>query len=71
MENPIVDPNLKNLARAVSVPVGGCSGGWLATMLVTTINVIIFYIFFLSRDLISWKECSDPKTYLAKVDRSA
>ena len=32
------------LAQACGVPVGPRSGGWLATTLVATINVIIFHI---------------------------
>ena len=35
------------LARACGVPVGGRSGGRLATTLVATINVIIFFFSFL------------------------
>ena len=35
------------MARAVGVPVGRRLGGWLATMLVATINLIIFFFFHL------------------------
>ena len=38
--------NIAILAQAVGVPVGWCSGGQLAMLLVATINVIIFSIFF-------------------------
>ena len=38
--------NIAILAQAVGVPVGRCSGGQLAMLLVATINVIIFSIFF-------------------------
>ena len=43
-------------------------GGGLATTLVATINDI-FFLFFCCL-LFSKKECSDQKTYLAKVDGS-
>merc|ERR1711954_369038 len=65
------------LARACGIPVGWRSGGRLAMTLMATINVIIFFFFFfflfffffffLSSLLFSKKECSDQKTYLAKV----
>ena len=45
-------------------------GGRLATTLVATISAVIFFSFFflfLRRQLFSYKECSDQKTYLAKV----
>ena len=50
--------------------------GRLATKLVATKNVFIFFFlfsrfFFLHRHLFSQKECLDQKTYFAKVDRSA
>ena len=55
------------------------SGGRLATMLVVTENVFIFihffrppfFLFLLRRNLFSKRECSDQKTYLAKVEGSA
>ena len=63
------------LTRAVGVSIGRPSGGRLATTLVAPINVIFFnffsQFFFLRRDLSSQKECSDQKTYLAKVAQNA
>ena len=47
------------LARACIVPVGQRSGGRVATLLVTTLNIIIFTHLF------------PQKTYLAKVEGSA
>ena len=65
---PTIDTKL---ARACGVPVGRRSDGRLATTLVATINVIIFFPFFLCRDLFSQKECSDWKTCFAKIVWSA
>ena len=56
------------------VPVGRHLGSRLATMLVATINNIIFFSFFpcfLRCLLFSQKECLDQKTYLVKVDGCA
>ena len=36
------------LAQAVRVPVGWCSGGRLAMVLMATINEIIYFFFFFS-----------------------
>ena len=63
-----------NLARAVGVPVGRCSGGRLATTLVATINDVIFSFsfFLLSVFFFSHRRSARlKKTYFAKVDGSA
>ena len=56
------------LTRAVDVPVELCLDGRLATMLVATINIIIFSHFFLllCRLLFSLKEYSDNTSLAAK-----
>ena len=49
------------------------SGRLLANDVMATIFISLFFFFFfffpflLRRDLFSWKDCSDQKTYLAKV----
>ena len=60
------------LARTYSVPAFGSRQSTAGNGVVATIFIIIFFLFsppffLLRRDLFSEKECSDQKTYLAKL----
>ena len=59
-------------ARAVGIPVGRRSAlNWQRRQWPLFSPLFVFPFFFLPRDLLSQKECSDQKTYLAKVAQNA
>ena len=65
--------NLTDMQKVFGVPVSRHSGGQLEMTLVATLNDFPFFSSCfcpLCRLLFSYKECTDQKTYLVKVDGS-